>query len=150
MSQFSKASNLFYLQVFILVPIIFTLCSIYLVVAPIIQEPRLEFLYAFLFIVGGLLFYFPLVVFQLDRGCFGKECFCQLLYNNRILLRPVCSFDHHKRDCLYDVIFLIFTTCIFSIRTLLLHCARAGVLWGCSRVNVRHMWKYFYEFTRWK
>ncbi|XP_045191562.2 b(0,+)-type amino acid transporter 1-like [Mercenaria mercenaria] len=68
------------IKVFILIPIIFTLCSIYLVIAPIIQDPRLEFLWAFLFIVGGLLFYFPFVVFKLDKGCFDKvTMFIQLL-----------------------------------------------------------------------
>ncbi|KAL4235159.1 b(0 +)-type amino acid transporter 1 [Mactra antiquata] len=60
------------IKVFILIPIIFALCSIYLVLAPIIQDPRLEFLYAFLFIIGGLLFYIPFVVYKLDRGCFDK------------------------------------------------------------------------------
>ena len=44
----------------------------YLVIGPIIEDPKIELLYAFLFIVGGLLFYFPLVVFKLDRGCFGR------------------------------------------------------------------------------
>ncbi|KAK3086066.1 hypothetical protein FSP39_012937 [Pinctada imbricata] len=58
------------IKVFILLPIIFLLCSIYLVIAPIIQDPRIEFLYAFLFIVGGLLLYFPLVHFKLHKGCF--------------------------------------------------------------------------------
>ena len=59
-------------QVFILIPIIFVLVSIYLVIGPIIEDPKIELLYAFLFIVGGLVFYFPLVVFKLDRGCFGR------------------------------------------------------------------------------
>lgn len=58
------------IKVFILFPIIFLLCSLYLVVAPIIQDPRLEFLYAFLFIVGGLVFYVPLVHFRIHKGCF--------------------------------------------------------------------------------
>ena len=44
----------------------------YLVIGPIIEDPKIELLYAFLFIVGGLVFYFPLVVFKLDRGCFGR------------------------------------------------------------------------------
>lgn len=68
------------IKVFILIPIVFVLCSIYLVIAPIIQEPRIEFLYAFVFIVGSLVFYFPFVVFKLDRGCFDKvTTFIQLL-----------------------------------------------------------------------
>ncbi|XP_076111590.1 b(0,+)-type amino acid transporter 1-like [Mytilus galloprovincialis] len=58
------------IKIFILLPVIFLACSLYLVVAPIIQDPRLEFLYAFLFMVGGLLFYIPLVHFQLMTGRF--------------------------------------------------------------------------------
>ena len=57
---------------FILIPILFVLISLYLVIGPIIDNPQIELLYAALFIVGGLLFYFPLIVFKLDRGCFGK------------------------------------------------------------------------------
>nr|XP_022344421.1 b(0,+)-type amino acid transporter 1-like isoform X2 [Crassostrea virginica] len=56
--------------IFILFPFVFLLCSLYLVVAPIIQDPRLEFLYAFLFILGGLVLYVPFVHFKIDRGCF--------------------------------------------------------------------------------
>lgn len=71
--QLYLATVVFYgLQVFILLPVIFLACSIYLVVAPIIQDPRLEFLYAALFMVGGLVFYIPLVHFQLMTGPFGK------------------------------------------------------------------------------
>lgn len=58
------------IKVFILIPIVFVLISIYLVIGPIIDDPQIELLYAFIFIVGGLIFYFPLVVFKLDRGCF--------------------------------------------------------------------------------
>ncbi|XP_052063177.1 b(0,+)-type amino acid transporter 1-like [Mytilus californianus] len=58
------------IKIFILLPVIFLACSLYLVVAPIVQDPRLEFLYAFLFMVGGLLFYIPLVHFQLMTGRF--------------------------------------------------------------------------------
>lgn len=60
------------IKVFILLPIIFLACSIYLVIAPIIQDPRMEFLYAFLFVVGGLVFYIPLVHFQLMTGHFDS------------------------------------------------------------------------------
>ncbi|KAL5022204.1 hypothetical protein ScPMuIL_001359 [Solemya velum] len=67
------------IKVPIVLPIIFLLCSIYLVVAPIIEDPRLEFLYAFLFMVGGLVLYFPLVVFKWHKGCFDPvTLFCQL------------------------------------------------------------------------
>ena len=45
--------------------ILFLLCAIYLVIAPIVEKPKIEFLYAALFVVGGLIFYFPLVHFKL-------------------------------------------------------------------------------------
>ncbi|XP_030830924.1 b(0,+)-type amino acid transporter 1 isoform X2 [Strongylocentrotus purpuratus] len=48
----------------IICPIIFVVASVYLVVAPIINEPLIEFLYAFLFIVAGLIFYFPFIKYK--------------------------------------------------------------------------------------
>ncbi|XP_060564444.1 b(0,+)-type amino acid transporter 1-like isoform X3 [Ruditapes philippinarum] len=46
------------------VPIFVLLVSIYLVVAPIIQDPRVEFFYAFLFSISGIVFYVPFVVYK--------------------------------------------------------------------------------------
>ena len=54
---------LVFFQVPLFVPIVTLLVSIYLVLAPIIQTPRVEFLYAFLFVISGLIFYFPFVVY---------------------------------------------------------------------------------------
>ncbi|WAR11987.1 BAT1-like protein [Mya arenaria] len=51
----------------IVIPIIFLLCAIYLVVAPIVEDPQIQFLYAAIFVVGGLIFYFPLVHFKLIK-----------------------------------------------------------------------------------
>ncbi|KAH3778537.1 hypothetical protein DPMN_180002 [Dreissena polymorpha] len=48
----------------IIMPIIVLLVSIYLVVAPIVNDPKIEFLYAFLFSVSGIVFYVPFVVYQ--------------------------------------------------------------------------------------
>ncbi|KAG0724055.1 b(0,+)-type amino acid transporter 1 [Chionoecetes opilio] len=45
----------------IIVPVVVLLISIYLVVGPIIDSPQIEYLYATLFIVAGLFFYFPFV-----------------------------------------------------------------------------------------
>ncbi|XP_065934469.1 b(0,+)-type amino acid transporter 1 isoform X3 [Magallana gigas] len=68
------------IKVFILFPITFLCCSLYLVVAPIIQNPRLEFLYAFLIIIGGLVFYVPFVHFRIHKSCFNPvTLFVQLL-----------------------------------------------------------------------
>ncbi|XP_072037627.1 b(0,+)-type amino acid transporter 1-like [Amphiura filiformis] len=53
------------IKVPLFLPVLMIIASIYLVIAPILDDPALEFLYAFLFIVSGLLLYFPLVKFQL-------------------------------------------------------------------------------------
>ncbi|CAC5409172.1 SLC7A9 [Mytilus coruscus] len=48
----------------IIIPIIVLLCSFYLVLAPILQNPRIEFLYASIFMFSGLIFYVPFVVYK--------------------------------------------------------------------------------------
>ncbi|XP_050399176.2 b(0,+)-type amino acid transporter 1 isoform X1 [Patella vulgata] len=53
----------------IVIPILMVFVSIYLVAAPIIYEPKIEFLYAFVFVMSGLLFYFPLVYYNLHFKC---------------------------------------------------------------------------------
>ena len=60
-------------QVPLIVPIFVLLVSIYLVVAPIIQDPRIEFFYAFLFSVSGIVFYVPFVVYKKKLPLMGKE-----------------------------------------------------------------------------
>ncbi|ESO87846.1 hypothetical protein LOTGIDRAFT_234854 [Lottia gigantea] len=49
----------------IVLPIFVLLCSIYLVLGPIIDNPQIELLYAFLFVISGLIFYVPFVHFKL-------------------------------------------------------------------------------------
>ena len=51
----------FALQVPICIPVMVVLVSLYLVFAPIIQDPKLQFIYAVIFILSGLFVYFPLV-----------------------------------------------------------------------------------------
>ncbi len=48
------------------------IASVYFVIAPIIDEPAVEILYAFLFICAGLIMYFPFVYFKLRLPCMGK------------------------------------------------------------------------------
>lgn len=48
----------------IVVPIFVLLVSVFLVFAPIVDEPKIEFLYAAIFILAGLIFYVPFVHFQ--------------------------------------------------------------------------------------
>lgn len=51
-------------QVPIVLPIFVLIVAVFLVIAPIVDNPRIEFLYAFIFIVAGLIFYFPFVHFK--------------------------------------------------------------------------------------
>ncbi|XP_067651410.1 b(0,+)-type amino acid transporter 1-like isoform X2 [Haliotis asinina] len=50
----------------IVIPVLVVLASVYLVIAPIVHDPRMEFLYALMFIASGLLFYFPFVYYKLS------------------------------------------------------------------------------------
>lgn len=45
----------------IIIPIIVLIFSIYLVIGPIIDSPQIQYLYATLFIVAGVIFYIPFV-----------------------------------------------------------------------------------------
>ncbi|KAL3860499.1 hypothetical protein ACJMK2_010619 [Sinanodonta woodiana] len=72
--RFTRRNDHRPIKVFILIPVVFFLVSAFLVIAPIVQDPRIEILYALFFILGGLVLYFPFVCFKLDRGCFGKPC----------------------------------------------------------------------------
>uniref|UniRef100_A0A452UG92 b(0,+)-type amino acid transporter 1 n=1 Tax=Ursus maritimus TaxID=29073 RepID=A0A452UG92_URSMA len=49
------------IKVPIFIPILVTLISVFLVVAPIVSQPALEYLYCVLFILSGLIFYFLFV-----------------------------------------------------------------------------------------
>lgn len=53
----------------IILPIIFLIASLYLLIAPIINEPAVEFIFALLFILAGLLFYFPFIYFGVKVTC---------------------------------------------------------------------------------
>ncbi|XP_012942202.2 b(0,+)-type amino acid transporter 1, partial [Aplysia californica] len=65
----------------IIIPIIMILFSIYLVIAPIVQDPSLEFLYAAIFVVGGLVFYLPFVHYKLKLPYFDEiTLFIQLVF----------------------------------------------------------------------
>ncbi|KYO48900.1 hypothetical protein Y1Q_0020246 [Alligator mississippiensis] len=48
----------------IFMPIIMLIASVYLVLAPIIDQPQMEFFYVILFILSGVIVYFPLVHFK--------------------------------------------------------------------------------------
>ncbi|XP_026988787.2 b(0,+)-type amino acid transporter 1 isoform X3 [Tachysurus fulvidraco] len=48
----------------IVIPAVVVVVSIYLVLAPIIDKPELEYLYCTVFILGGLIIYFPFVYYK--------------------------------------------------------------------------------------
>jgi len=50
-------------KVWIAIPILCFICSCYLIVAPIIEEPKIQYLYAASFILAGLFVYFPCIYF---------------------------------------------------------------------------------------
>ncbi|KAK3600943.1 hypothetical protein CHS0354_004154 [Potamilus streckersoni] len=73
------AERIFTVPIFI--PILFVLIAIYLVIGPIVDSPKIEFLYALIFVVGGLVFYFPFVYFKLLPNCLdGVTTFFQLFW----------------------------------------------------------------------
>lgn len=59
-------------QVPIIIPVLVLVVSTYLIVAPIIDMPQVEYLYAILFIVAGLLFYIPFVHYKYNPTVMGK------------------------------------------------------------------------------
>ncbi|XP_013932102.1 PREDICTED: b(0,+)-type amino acid transporter 1-like [Thamnophis sirtalis] len=64
----------------IIIPIIFLMISIYLVLTPIIDQPQVEFFYVILFILSGIIFYFPLVHYKYCPACLRKlTIYMQLL-----------------------------------------------------------------------
>lgn len=48
----------------LIIPVVVLVISVYLIIAPIIDEPQIEYLYAALFIVAGLIFYVPFVYYN--------------------------------------------------------------------------------------
>nr|XP_056712872.1 b(0,+)-type amino acid transporter 1-like [Euleptes europaea] len=56
----------------IIIPIVVLMTSVYLVLAPIIDQPQTEFLYVILFIFSGVIFYFPLVRYQHHPAFLGR------------------------------------------------------------------------------
>lgn len=88
--------------------IIFVLViSIYLVIGPIIDKPQIEYLYAVLFILAGLIFYIPFVKYGMTPRFMGKSIFKDFLFfvnsfqffatKNRLFYeqkKSPCSFNY--------------------------------------------------------
>ncbi|XP_033855431.1 b(0,+)-type amino acid transporter 1-like [Acipenser ruthenus] len=67
-------------KVFLPFAFVMAAASFFLVLSPIIQEPEVEYIYALMLMLGGLIFYIPFVHFKLHFKIFDKiTCFLQLL-----------------------------------------------------------------------
>ncbi|XP_068195446.1 b(0,+)-type amino acid transporter 1-like isoform X1 [Antennarius striatus] len=56
----------------IILPILVLIAAVFLVLAPIIRNPQIEFLYVSLFISSGALVYVPLIHYKICRGLFTR------------------------------------------------------------------------------
>ncbi|XP_031446805.1 solute carrier family 7 member 13 [Phasianus colchicus] len=67
-------------KVFLPVPFVMVAMSFFLVLTPIVWSPNMQYLYAFLFMLGSLIVYLPFVHFKLHFAFFDKiTCYLQLL-----------------------------------------------------------------------
>lgn len=72
--------SFFVLQVFLPVPFVMVAMSFFLVLAPIVWSPNLQYVYAFLFMLGSLIVYLPFIHFKLHFSFLDKiTCHLQLL-----------------------------------------------------------------------
>ena len=66
----------------IIVPVLALLICIFMIISPFVNSPKIEFVYGAAFVLGGLIFYFPFVYFQLSIPGFDYvTVFVQLLMN---------------------------------------------------------------------
>ncbi|NXY24301.1 S7A13 protein, partial [Atrichornis clamosus] len=67
-------------KVFLPVPFVMVAMSFFLVLAPIVWSPNLQYVYAFLFMLGSLIVYLPFIYFKLHFAFLDKiTCHLQLL-----------------------------------------------------------------------
>lgn len=77
------------------IPVVMLIISVYLVVAPIAHNPRIEFLYATLFVLSGMIFYIPFIA-----------CKVRLTFLSKYLESCVGAVDdgnHHSAGMLTQV-----------------------------------------------
>ncbi|KAF5301585.1 hypothetical protein FQR65_LT08890 [Abscondita terminalis] len=56
----------------IIIPLLVLIVSIYLIIGPIVDQPTVEYLYAAMFILGGMVFYVPFVHYKVRIPFMGK------------------------------------------------------------------------------
>lgn len=77
---FLKPLFFFLLQVFLPVPFMMVAMSFFLILAPIVWSPNMQYVYAFLFMLGSLIIYLPFIHFKLHFAFLDKiTCHLQLL-----------------------------------------------------------------------
>ncbi|XP_064410486.1 b(0,+)-type amino acid transporter 1-like [Latimeria chalumnae] len=82
-------------KVFLPFPFLMVAVSVFLTLAPIIQSPQMEYIYALVFMAAGLFFYFPFVYFKAHFEFFDKiTCYLQLLLE----VIPSVTFNDSKRS----------------------------------------------------
>ncbi|XP_066435130.1 b(0,+)-type amino acid transporter 1-like [Eleutherodactylus coqui] len=81
----------------VFLPIVFGVIAVsaFLVLAPIIQSPKVQYFYALLFMLSGVVFYIPFIHFKLQIPGFDKiTCYLQLLLE----VSPTDIFEDSKTD----------------------------------------------------
>lgn len=53
--------------------IIFLILAVLIVIVPIILQPQMELIYAVIFMLAGLVFYFPFVYLGKELPCMGES-----------------------------------------------------------------------------
>lgn len=69
-------------QVPLIIPLVVLVVSVYLIIGPIVDKPTIEYLYAAMFILGGMIFYVPFVHYKVRIPFMGKLFYCHSLALN--------------------------------------------------------------------
>lgn len=64
--------SLFSFKVPIIIPILVVLAAVFLVLAPIVDDPQIEYLYVTLFILSSIVIYIPFIHFKMFPGVLNK------------------------------------------------------------------------------
>ncbi|XP_064159476.1 b(0,+)-type amino acid transporter 1 isoform X3 [Anguilla rostrata] len=103
----------------IVIPILLLIFAVFLVLAPIVDQPRIEYLYVILFILSGVLIYIPFVHYRLCPGVLDKlTVFLQLFLEVPIVI-PILllifavflvlapTVDQPQIEYLYVILFIL-------------------------------------------
>ena len=82
------------LQVPTFIPVVMLFFSAYLVVAPIVYNPRIEFFYAALFVLSGMVFYVPFIAYRVQLTFLSKSIILLNVFGFGQELRPRSVLGH--------------------------------------------------------